>query len=87
MQELAAQADSDRFQKVLTAYSRPARIVRGQKIGADINPDLFEHEEEKKLLQAGQSATGKIKQMSVALLFARAIASIYDETSISELFD
>jgi len=32
-------------------------------------------------------ATGKIKQLSVALLFARAIASIYDETSISELFD
>lgn len=31
--------------------------------------------------------TGKIKQLSVALLFARAIASIYDETSISELFD
>ena len=33
------------------------------------------------------AATGKIRQMSVALLFARAIASIYDETSISELFD
>ena len=33
------------------------------------------------------AATGKIKQLSVALLFARAIASIYDETSISELFD
>ncbi|MBI1357818.1 MAG: ribose-phosphate diphosphokinase [Acidobacteria bacterium] len=32
-------------------------------------------------------ATGKIKQLSVALLFARAIASIHDETSISELFD
>ncbi len=28
----------------------------------------------------------KIKQFSVSLLFARAIASIYDETSISELF-
>jgi ribose-phosphate pyrophosphokinase len=29
----------------------------------------------------------KIKQLSVALLFARAIASIHDETSISELFN
>jgi ribose-phosphate pyrophosphokinase len=29
----------------------------------------------------------KIRQLSVSLLFARAIASIYDETSISELFE
>jgi ribose-phosphate pyrophosphokinase len=29
----------------------------------------------------------KIRQLSVALLFARAITSIYDETSISELFE
>ncbi len=38
-------------------------------------------------LTPAAEATGKIKQLSVALLFARAIASIYDETSISELFD
>ncbi len=38
-------------------------------------------------LTPAAETTGKIKQLSVALLFARAIASIYDETSISELFD
>ena len=38
-------------------------------------------------LSAAARACGKIKQLSVAPLFARAIASIYDETSISELFN
>ena len=37
-------------------------------------------------LRDGGEASSKIKQFSVSLLFARAIASIYDETSISELF-
>jgi glycyl-tRNA synthetase len=61
LRELAELADTDRFKKILTAYSRPARIVRGQKVGAEIDPDLFEHDEERQLLQAGQTATGKIK--------------------------
>ena len=37
-------------------------------------------------LREDARASEKIKQFSVSLLFARAIASIYDETSISELF-
>ncbi|MEZ5395794.1 MAG: ribose-phosphate pyrophosphokinase [Bryobacterales bacterium] len=38
-------------------------------------------------LKPAAQASPKIRQLSVSLLFARAIASIYDETSISELFE
>ena len=38
-------------------------------------------------LRPDARAATKIRQLSVARLLARAIASIYDETSISQLFD
>ena len=38
-------------------------------------------------LSADARRSEKIRQLSVSLLFARAITSIYDETSISELFE
>ena len=38
-------------------------------------------------LRGAAKRSGKIRALSVSLLFARAIASIYDETSISELFN
>ena len=34
-----------------------------------------------------EKQTGKIKVVSVASLFARAIANVYGNTSVSELFD
>lgn len=60
LKELAVEADTGRFGRTLTAYSRPARIVRGQQIGGEVNPDLFETEEEKELWAATKLVTGKI---------------------------
>ena len=52
LQELADLVETERFQRVLTAYSRPARIVRGREVSATVNPDLFEREEERALWEA-----------------------------------
>eukprot|EP00741_Cyanophora_paradoxa_P009065 tig00001466_g8778.t1 len=54
LRELAAEAESERFGRVMTAYARPARLVRSKAV-ADVPEDaavesaLFEGEEERAL--------------------------------------
>jgi glycyl-tRNA synthetase len=50
--QLAAVVDEEPFQTTLTAYSRPARITRGKVLGGEVNPALFEHDEEARLWAA-----------------------------------
>lgn len=52
VRELAEIVDSDRFERVLTAYSRPARIVRDKNVTRAVDPDLFAEDEERALWQA-----------------------------------
>lgn len=51
LRDLCRLADTERFARVLTAYSRPARIVRGEVIDGNVEPALFEHPEERDLWQ------------------------------------
>lgn len=60
LKELAVEADTGRFGKSLTAYSRPARIVRGQQVASEVNPELFETEEERDLWQATKAVAANI---------------------------
>lgn len=52
--QLAARWESAAFAAVLAAYARPTRIVRGKEeaAAAQVNPALFEHEEERALFEA-----------------------------------
>ncbi|HEX8683543.1 MAG TPA: glycine--tRNA ligase subunit beta [Ardenticatenaceae bacterium] len=50
--QLAAVVDEESFQTTLTAYSRPARITRGKVLNGEVNPALFEHDEEARLWAA-----------------------------------
>jgi glycyl-tRNA synthetase len=43
---------TDEFQSVLTAYSRPSRLTRGKEVQTTIDPNLFDCDEEKELYQA-----------------------------------
>lgn len=49
--ELARLVPTDRFQRILAAYSRPARIVRNQTIQVNVDPTLFQQPEEQDLWQ------------------------------------
>ena len=65
--ELAELADSESFRRVLTAYARAKRIVRGQPSQGTVDPALFEQEEERRLWAAYREAAGRIHpSMSVA---------------------
>ncbi|OPZ19542.1 MAG: Glycine--tRNA ligase beta subunit [candidate division BRC1 bacterium ADurb.BinA364] len=63
LDELAAAAPTERFGRILTAYSRPARIVRGQTLeaGGRVDPALFEQDEEKALHAACETAAAAIR--------------------------
>jgi glycyl-tRNA synthetase len=74
LQELNLQIDSEQFQQVLTAYSRPARIIRDCEISGDINPDLFETDEERTLWQQYQEASQVISPSSSLSKFVEAFA-------------
>ncbi len=50
--QLAAVVDDERFARTLMAYARPARITRGLVTSSEVNPALFEHEEEAQLWAA-----------------------------------
>ncbi len=45
-EQLAAVVEGESFQATLTAFARPARITRGKSVQDQVNPALFEHEEE-----------------------------------------
>jgi glycyl-tRNA synthetase len=55
LKELNQHIETEQFQQVLTAYLRPARIIRDRKISGDVNPDLFETEGERAMWQAYQT--------------------------------
>lgn len=67
VRELSALADTERFQTVLTAYSRPARIIRGRRTGGEVDPALFEHDAERRLWQTvRQVATAITPDLTVS---------------------
>ncbi len=82
LQELNLQIDSERFQQVLTAYSRPARIIRDRKISGDINPDLFEADEERALWQSYQQAAQAISAASSLSKFVDAFAPLVPQIDL-----
>ncbi|HBY95954.1 MAG TPA: glycine--tRNA ligase subunit alpha/beta [Chloroflexi bacterium] len=49
VRELSEVAHTERFQTVLTAYSRPARIIRGRTTTGTVQRALFEHQAERDL--------------------------------------
>jgi glycyl-tRNA synthetase len=72
LQDLTAQAETDRFQRVLTAYLRPARIGRDRDISGEVNPDLFEAEEERAIWKEYQEARQRIFPTSSLAEFVEA---------------
>jgi glycyl-tRNA synthetase len=64
-QQLAAVVEEALFKSTLMAYSRPARISKGKSLAAaEINPALFEHDEEAALWAAYQKAALVLNQDS-----------------------
>ena len=63
VQEELREGDSGRLHRVMTAFSRPTRIVRGKDVAASwqISEDLFELEEEPQLLAAFQRVQGQVR--------------------------
>jgi len=55
-QQLHSAADDDAFQVTLTAYSRTARITRGKSLLDEVNPALFEQEQEHQLWEVYNQA-------------------------------
>lgn len=82
LQELNLQIDSEPFQQVLTAYSRPARIIRDREITGDINPDLFEGDEERALWQGYQQAAQAVSPASSLNAFVNAFAPLVPQIDL-----
>jgi glycyl-tRNA synthetase len=61
---LAAVADDEEFLKSFTAYARPVRITRGKDLPETVDPDLFEHDEERALWEAYRSAAARLNDKS-----------------------
>ena len=71
LRELAQLVKTERFQRVLTAYLRPARIVRDHKVTGEIQPGLFEHAEEHALWQTYQEVRPQIQpEVSISSFMA-----------------
>jgi glycyl-tRNA synthetase len=83
LQELNQQIETEQFQQVLTAYLRPSRIIRDREISGDVNPEIFEAEEERALWQAYQQQ--QISPSSTLNGFVEGFAPLV--TLIDTLFD
>lgn len=67
LKELSLHSGSEAFQRFLTAYSRPARLVRDHEIQARVDPQLFGTPEEHQLWNTLQEAAPKFSpQVSIA---------------------
>jgi glycyl-tRNA synthetase len=64
LDELAEVVASERFARVLTAYSRPARIVRGKGAGTEVDTGLFEASQETDLWRAYQAVALRLSPSS-----------------------
>ncbi len=53
-------ADTEQFRWVMTAFSRPVRLVSKQRVSGDVNPQLFEAPAEQAVYDAWRSVTGEI---------------------------
>lgn len=53
---LAPLVEDELFKAALTAYARPARITRGKTVAGTVNLEYFEHDEERQLWDATQTA-------------------------------
>ena len=84
-QQLHSAADDDAFQVTLTAYSRSARITRGKNLPDEVNPALFEHEQEHQLWDVYNQANNALDHDSDfnALLIQLAVL----RAPIDEFFD
>jgi glycyl-tRNA synthetase len=85
LQELNLMIDSEQFQKVLTAYLRPARIIRDREISGDINPDLFETDDERQLWQSYQQVSQRLSPGSTLNEFVKVFAPLTEQ--IDRFFD
>ncbi|MGB0387492.1 MAG: glycine--tRNA ligase subunit beta [Ardenticatenaceae bacterium] len=63
-QQLGAVVGDESFQTTLTAYSRPARITRGKKLASDVDPALFEEQQEHDLWHAYNTAANALDNAS-----------------------
>ncbi|HEX2037213.1 MAG TPA: glycine--tRNA ligase subunit beta [Chloroflexota bacterium] len=72
VRDLGELVDSERFQAVLTAYSRPARIIRGQEVHGEVDPAHFEHDAERALWAAlGRVAPAITPELAVPAFVTR----------------
>ena len=62
VRELSKWVDHDDWDKILDGFARCVRITRKETERYEINPDLFEKEEERGLYAAYQEAAGKLTQ-------------------------
>jgi glycyl-tRNA synthetase len=85
LQELNLRIDSDEFQQVLTAYSRPARIIRDREIAGDIDPDRFETDAERAVWQHYQHARQTLTPASSLSAFVDVFAPLVPH--IDRFFD
>ena len=60
VRELAELVETERFQRVLTAYARAARIVRGQETAPTVDPAHFQQPEERALWDAYQRVRERV---------------------------
>ncbi len=63
VQDELRKGESGLLHRVMTAFSRPTRIVRGKDVTSSckVREDLFELEEESQLLAAFQRVQGQVR--------------------------
>lgn len=60
LQTLHDLADTEQFRRVMTAFSRPVRLVSKQRVSGAVNPQLFETPAEHALYDAFRGVAGEI---------------------------
>jgi glycyl-tRNA synthetase len=86
LREAAGLVDSERFARVLTAYSRPARLVRDQPPGqVAVSPAVFQAPEEQELWAACQTAAAALNPSSSLGEFLEAFERVV--TPINRFFE
>ncbi|MCX7016332.1 MAG: glycine--tRNA ligase subunit beta, partial [Candidatus Sumerlaeota bacterium] len=85
LRDLSEAAQTEAFTTALTAYSRPARIVRGQDIAGAVDPARFEQDEERALWAAWETAQGKVNPAMGVGEFLRAFEPLI--APINKFFD
>jgi glycyl-tRNA synthetase len=85
LRDLARMAETERFKRTLTAYSRPARIVRPQAIEGEADPARFEMEEERRLWEICRAVGAKVSPAMAVSDFVKAFEPLIEP--INRFFD